>query len=197
MRVDVNASLVEFFRNEVERAQQNQKVKLLEDTQFYLVNLLTTAIETNAIFISENAGHVDEPLALIYGRAMAAETWLERFQLLKKIGDRSLYVSGFFSDSLNRKSIDIDYYIAMGGTAYNFVSQVARDRQEVFNELSAKFTKLVNLISEISEAVGMTNDQDLLRLYERWLQTKDDRLRERLKDKGILPVDSQDPSTRH
>ena len=36
---------------------------------------------------------------------------------LKQIGDVSLFISGFFSDSLRRKLVDVDYYVSIGGGA--------------------------------------------------------------------------------
>ena len=48
-----------------------------------------------------------------------------RFELLKKLGDRSLYISGFFADSLQRKVVDVDYYAEMGGVAYGALADSA------------------------------------------------------------------------
>ena len=59
----------------------------------------------------------DRPLALIYGKAME-KAGPERFRILKKLGDYALYISGYFSDSLQGKAVDVDYYIAMGSNAY-------------------------------------------------------------------------------
>lgn len=185
MRLE-DRSLAEFFREGIEKAQQHQKVELRETTQFYVVNLLSE---------SSKGPIPDEPLALLYGRAQETANAAERYQLLKTIGDRSLYISGFFGDSLKRKIVDVDYYIAMGGNAYSCVSSIAREKSkgetfsELFFELAKKFTKLVELIAEISETSGICSDKDLLRLYERWLFTKNERLSEKLREAGIVPID--------
>lgn len=194
MHLETKQSLLEFFRQKVEEVQQKQNIPLMEVTQFYLVNLLAEALETQKLLLSGPEENQDEPLALTYARAVSAQNQNQRFQLLKNIGDRSLYVSGFFSDSLQRKVVDIDYYISMGEQAYNFMSSIIKDDHrtklfpEVFTELSKKFARLVDLIAEISESSGITSDQDLLRLYERWLHTKSERLLYRLKEEGITPV---------
>ncbi len=195
MRLETNQTLTEFFRESIEKAQQNQKLPLLEVTQFYLVNLLSEALETKKLLaIHSNPGEEDEPLALTFAKAMQAQSQNEKFRLMKRVGDRSLYVSGFFGDSLHRKVVDIDYYIAMGENAYNFVSGLAKEVHrgrlfpEVFSELAQKFASLVDLIAEISESSCITKDQDLLRLYERWIHTRSERLLERLKEEGILAL---------
>ena len=188
-------SLSEFFREQVTEAQERQKVKLKEATQFYVVNLLTEFHDAAKLFPVENDKLVDEPLALIYARAMASPYRTERVRLLKDIGDRSLYVSGFFSDSLKRKIIDIDYYTNMGEHAYGYVSSLAKEDRtpdvfaEIFGELAEKFLHMVDILSSISESAELTSDQDLLRLYERWLQTRSDRLSKKLQKNGIVPVE--------
>jgi hypothetical protein len=49
----------------------------------------------------------------------------------------------------------------------------------------------VDVLAEISEKASLTSDSDLLRLYERWLATKSVTLLEKLREKGILPVDTE------
>jgi hypothetical protein len=117
------------------------------------------------------------------------------------VGDRSLYVSGFFGDSLSRRAIDLGYFISMGELAYAFVASLAegrrtqRNRPELFADLSRNFARLVDLLSEISESSGISSDGDVVRLYERWLQTKSERLLHLLSQKGIHPVDpKKDPT---
>ncbi|MFH1263322.1 MAG: hypothetical protein V1495_07780 [Pseudomonadota bacterium] len=179
---------MEFFRESVQRVRRKRQIQLTEMSEFYLVNLLSEAVDTRK-------NPPDEPLALTYGRAMGTPSIGERFTLMKQVGDRSLYVSGFFGDALSRMAVDVDYFIAMGVLAYDFVSSLAEEKKpdrgvaEMFEELSGKFAKLVDLFAEISASSGLTSDADLLRVYERWLATRNDRLRELLLEKGILPVD--------
>jgi len=188
-------TLPEFFRARMEEAQRKHRINLREVTQFYVVNLLSEFLDSKRLYLQRDEGIAEEPLALIYGRAAAAQNSLEQFRLFKELGDKSLYVSGFFGDSLKGKVVDIDYYIAMGENAYRYVWSLSRDRhqgdlfQEVFGELSEKFVSLVDLLSAVSESTEMTSDRDLLRLYERWLATKSERLSHKLKENGILPVE--------
>ncbi len=173
---------MEFFREGIMRAQRRANLPLREDTQFYVVNLLSEFLA---------AGKLEEtPLALIYARAVQTENPNEQYQLLKQIGDRSLYVSGFFPDSLKRRVVNIDYYIGMGERAYASVSSISRGVlfADTFEELAEKFHRLVDLISDVSESAGVTSDRDLLRLYERWLMTKSERLSEKLRQEGIEPI---------
>ncbi len=188
-------SLPEFFRERIQDLLARRNVDLSDLTEVYLVNLLVGFLYANKLHQTKEGEDLDEPLALIYARALTAESITEQISLLRHIGDRSLYVSGFFADSFNRKIIDVDYYISIGTLAYNEASSVSPHGQgnkalpAVFNELAEKFSHLVDLLAEISETSGIHSNSDLLRLYERWLKTKSQRLSEMLQEEGILPID--------
>ena len=106
-----NESPTEFFRELVEAAMQNQRVSAHELTSFYVVNLLTGFVHGDA----RTDG--DEPLGPRLARALQAAGISQRHSL-RKVGDESLFISGFFADSFTRGLVDIDYYIHLGERAY-------------------------------------------------------------------------------
>src|SRR5262249_31178656 len=107
---------------------------------------------------------------------------------LRQIGDASLFISGFFSDSLRRKLVDIDYYIQIGGVAYNTLSLEESDTfAPAFAELSSKFADFVDVLSEVSERSACSTNMDLLRLYEKWLKTGSARSGQLLVERGVVP----------
>jgi hypothetical protein len=116
-----NESPTEYFRGLVESAMQNQHVSARELTSFYVVNLLAGFVHLDR---SPAAGE-DEPLGIRLARAMQAAGLAQR-DGLRKVGDLSLFISGFFSDSLARSLVDVDYYIQLGECAYG--SRHARGR---------------------------------------------------------------------
>lgn len=192
MKIDANPSVAEFFRSTVKAILSDKKVRVDETTEFYVVNLLTQALQSSG----ENAdpNYFEEPLAILFGKAFSSKNQIEQYSHLKQLGDQSLFISGFFGDSLKRKIIDIDYYIAMGAQAYDSLSDLSKRQTEkdffakTFNELSQKFTSFVDLFAEISEKANITNDADVLRVYERWVHTKSQRLLEKLQKHGIHPT---------
>jgi hypothetical protein len=183
---------MDFFRSTVQSIMQNKKFRIHETTEFYVVNLLTQAVRAHTG--TKESGNLQEPLAILFGKAYSTTNQNEKYQLLKHLGDQSLYVSGFFSDSLNRKVVDIDYYISMGSHAYGELSGISKKTSsndfftKVFGEMAEKFTGLVDMISEVSEKANITNNLDVLRVYERWLYTKSHRLLKMLKEQGIDPI---------
>ena len=107
---------------------------------------------------------------------------------LKEIGDLSLFISGFFSDSLNRKLVDIDYYISIGGSAYGALSRIETDTfSPVFAELAQKFVGFVDVLGEVSERTSCASNAEVLRLYEKWLKTGSRRSSQLLIERGVVP----------
>ena len=72
----------------------------------------------------------------------------------------------------SRKLVDVDYYVSIGGFAYNALSRHETDTfSPVFAELADKFVGFVDVLSEVSERTSCASNADLLRLYEKWLKT--------------------------
>ena len=117
--IDVLTHPDHYFKKVVEEALKNQNLKTQEEVEFYLVNLLSHFMQTENLFPSK-AGHglEQEPLALKFHKAMSDERLSYKVRLLKETGDFSLYMSGFFSESLNHSLVDTNYYIGMGENQY-------------------------------------------------------------------------------
>ena len=181
-----NESPTEYFRELVESAMQHQHVDAQATTSFYVVNLLTTFVHLDG----SGAGDESEALGVRLVRALQAAGAAQR-DSLRKVGDLSLFISGFFSDSLTRGLVDIDYYIQLGECAYGSLARRADDRLgDVFDELSGKFPAFVDVLTEVSEQTALTSNADLLRLYEKWLRTGSRRTGDLLAARGIVPNSS-------
>jgi hypothetical protein len=129
----------------------------------------------------------------MYQDALEAPTLAQRRAALRRLGDVALFIGGFFAQSLVRKLVDVDYYIAMGGTAYSALSEsLRRERTQwhgvVFNELARKFPGFVDVLAEVSASAQPGSDTDILRLSEIWLRTGSARARDRLVGLGVVPA---------
>jgi hypothetical protein len=91
----------------------------------------------------------------------------------------------------------------MGGNAYSGVSDAMRSAyrnesaQQLFDELTEKFTDFVDVLSEVSESTNLSTNVDVLRLYEIWLRTGSKRAATRLRKLGIQPMNSSQPDFQH
>jgi hypothetical protein len=184
-RILVGKSAQEWFREMVSDALSHRRLAIQEVTEFYLVNLLAKFLESERLFVQEEDGAVRrEPLALLLLRALRADR-RARAAGLRRLGDTALFVSGFFGDSLARTNVDVDYYIAMGERAYGHLAETERGHDDLFGELSARFGEFVDLFAEIAELSELRSNRGLVRLYERFLATRDARVAERLRERGV------------
>ena len=201
MAIQPVSSLKEFFRDALHDALSHQHVEFEGETEHYVVNLLTLFSNADALYERDSVNDPRQtdsrrqlkPLAIMLGEALDAPTSEARFRGLQRLGDVSLFIAGFFSAGFARKLVDVDYHIAMGGQAYGTLAEScpaprAKTLRQVFAELAAKFTPMVDALNEISESAYQHSDQDRLRLYELWVKTGSERSRQLLRKLGLEPA---------
>jgi hypothetical protein len=190
------ANLREFFRDELHGALEKQQVVVEDQTEYYVVNLLTLFSRSEALYEETAAGPSRlKPLVVMLTEALEAPSTEDRNRCLQRLGDVSLFIAGFFAQSFARKLIDIDYHIAMGGRAYAALADTlsrnkgrGRVLGNVFSELAEKFQPMVDALNEVSETSYQHTDKDILRLYEIWLKTGSRRCFDLLKRLGVNPT---------
>jgi hypothetical protein len=191
-RVMPVANLREFFKDTLHGALQKQHLSVEDQTEQYVVNMLTLFARSEALYENTPDGLRLKPLVAMLCEALSAPSSVERNRSLQRLGDVSLFIAGFFAHGFASKLIDIDYHIAMGGRAYGALAQtIARGRTHalagVFAELSQKFQPMVDALNEVSEG-GAPSDRDILRLYEIWLKTGSARCYAQLQRLGVDPT---------
>jgi len=188
------ADVREFFRESLQTALEHQHLRVRDHTEHYVVNLLAMFARTDALFEPgpEQRSQL-KPLALLLAEAVDAPDERLRFRILQRLGDVALFVAGFLAGSCARRSLDIDYHIAMGGRAYGALAQAPyhgaqRVLANVFAELEDKFQPLVDALNEISDGAAKQSQRDVLRLYEMWHKTGSQRAHRLLVQLGVQPV---------
>jgi len=186
-------NLREFFHESVQQALKHQHVAVEDQTEHYVVNVLTHFARSEALYDSDQQTTGLPPLANLLAAALDAPTAEQRNHLLQRLGDVSLFVAGFFSHSFARKLVDVDYHIAMGGRAYSSLADSMRSPRgraiaSVFSELASKFQRMVDVLNDVAEMARPATDKDVLRLYEIWLKTGSPRARRLLSQLGVEPV---------
>ena len=192
-RVVPVANLQEFFRDSLHGALVRQHLAVEDQTEHYVVNLLTLFARSEALYEGSPGNVRLKPLVVMLCEALEAPTAAERNRALQRLGDVSLFIAGFFARGFAAKLIDIDDHIAMGGRAYGALADsCGRGRGRVlgavFAELSQKFQPMVDALNEISETSYRHTDQDILRLYELWLKTGSRRCYSLLERLGVRPT---------
>ncbi len=179
-----------FFHELVTRALGQQRLKTQPETEFYLVNLLSQFMSADRLYPrDQNGAAKEEPLAFMLKQAFETPQLAAQGALFRHVGDVSLYMAGYFQDSLNRKLVDVDYYIDVGGQAYKHAASRVDEniKRSVFSELADKFGSFVEVLATVSDKTAPKTEKDLLRLYDIWVKTKSERAAKALQEAGILP----------
>ncbi|WP_198683147.1 hypothetical protein [Peristeroidobacter agariperforans] len=189
-------NLREFFHDSVQKALRNQRVAVDDHTEHYVVNVLTVFARSEELYERTPEGVRLKPLAHMLADASAAQSSQQRDEALRRLGDVSLFIAGFFAQSFARKLVDVDYHIAMGGRAYGTLAENMRYSirgqafATVFLELARKFQRLVDVLNDVAEMAYQHTDKDILRLYEIWLKTGSPRAFAILQRLGVAPVNA-------
>lgn len=187
-------NLREFFHDSVQAALRKQRVDVDDHTEHYVVNILTMFARSEELYENTPDGIRLKPLAHMLADASDASSPQQRDETLRRLGDVSLFIAGFFAQSFARKLIDVDYHIAMGGRAYGTLADNLRGTLRgqafatVFCELAQKFQRLVDVLNDVAEMAHTHTDRDILRLYEIWLKTGSPRAFAILQRLGVAPV---------
>jgi hypothetical protein len=155
MELVAQSNLFSFFYDRVQEARRVRGVEVEDDTEFYLVNLLVDFLRTRRL-VEVGGNRVDEvPLAirLLECRSSASG---DGFVQLKHLADSTLYILGFFAESLHRSSVDLNYYRGLARSAYRDLAVMggwrsSRGSDSVFDELSDKFEDCTILLGEVRE----------------------------------------------
>ena len=173
-----------FFHEMVTEAIHRRNLSTYPLVSKYLVDLLKS-------FTSTSNFEMENTLAEMYLKALQEESQKIKYDKLKKLGELSLYISGFFGDSLKRKVVDIDYYAEIGGRAYDcLASETQEDTYaKVYGEISIKFLDFVDVLTLVSQKSLIQSNEDLLRLYDRYISTGSKLAKEQLLEKGLITTD--------
>ena len=200
-RVLAVENLTDYFRTSIGEAIARQGVDVDPHAAHYVVNLMTLYSRSEQLYEQQGETYGLRPLALMLADAADAASPDERNYCLRRIGDVSLFVAGFFADGLAKAAVDVDYYVRMGGSAYESLSEVVRGTVRgrlfagVFHELAVKFQVLVDVLNEVRD--GNASEPDLPRTYEVWLRTGSRRAERLLREHDVLPVRFGDAGCEH
>jgi hypothetical protein len=178
MALIAHATVEAFFYECLNEALEQVEVDATAHTGFYLVGLLGEIAR---------GGICDEPLAVKLAQSTDSDPE-RRIRELKQVGDTSLVLTGFFTESLERRMVDPDFYIGLGESAYGELANrlsASAAFQEVYGELSAKFPRFVDVLQKVRSRVSVVGD-DVVALYEQWRRTGSEHAERRLRAAGVL-----------
>jgi len=189
MAVNLIFNSNQYFQEAVEEAFVERKIKTFPYIKSYLVDILKHYLFVENLYDMEDSSGKKTRSTLAEMLLTAQQLGVqEKREKLKKLADSSLYISGFFSDSFQRKIIDIDYYVDMGKTAYSELSyNVDEDTfAQLYKEIARQFIPLVDVLSVISQRASMTDKENILRMMDVYAKTGSPLIEETLAEKGVF-----------
>lgn len=187
LKPSILVSTREFFAEMVDTAIDQRKIESKPLIRKYLTDLLEFYLVSENLFEEPGQSGRKETMAEKLLKAISAPGATKQEQL-KRLGDTALYVSGFFGDSFKRKIIDIDYYVEIGGCAYGTLASTDQSHiyTNVYEDLANRFIDYVDVLTVISQKSFVQNNEDLLRLYDRYITTGSKLAEEQLQQEGML-----------
>jgi hypothetical protein len=188
MSIVAAVSVSDFFAEAVNDAMRSRGVQASDGARSYVVGLLSDLAKPG----SPIERTLERPLTLLLDEALHTPDLGERFERLRTLGDGVLYSSGFFADHFEARGVDSSYVIGIGRTAYDSASSLmvtGPEPLDIFKELSQHFARFVEVIGEVANATvarGVATSKGLIKLYERWLKTRSEKLGEALASHGFV-----------
>lgn len=196
LEIEIQSDLKSFFFEECTNIANKQGLNISPLLQSYLGEMLSRFMDVGYL-VQESSdpfaqeGQTEIPsLGIELMKGMQSSSFEQLFHM-QKVGDLALYIAGFFPGYLDRRSLDLDYFSAVGGQAYQRAGHIkstldAENQLNVYFELAEKFASLTEVLMELSDQKLLTSKEDQLKLYEKWLLTGNPRLSRMLKEAGLV-----------
>lgn len=187
-------TLGDYFRERLIEAARVLDPRPQEDTLWYLSAVLARLGDSREL-LSYDEGHFDlRPLALLYKDAREAVAPRERYLMLRQLGDQALFIGALFPESYRRRGLALDYFVGMGGGAYDYLADNAPTNRHVFAELAERFRGFLDLVAGACARRVGNNVEDILALYQQWRATRSERIARQLRALGVILTEA---SPRH
>jgi len=139
------------FKQYVQEELSHYKLPLL--LKNYLTELLSFYIRSEKFFDKKEGSvkYSEKHLWDLCQKSRQSPHPNEKLYLLKSIGDFSLYLSGFFRESLKQKITHLSYYEELGQSAYYLIGKNYETRWSLFKELSKNFKSLSKVLFSLQK----------------------------------------------
>ena len=178
-------SLSCYFSKRLTRYAKRFRPPPHEDTCWYLGSLLERFGHSDQLFAYQEGQMTLRPLALLYSDAIEADNTRERCLMLQQLGDMSLFLGALFPERFTRRGILQDYFIGMGGSAYDYLADNARTNRHIYAELANTFTRMLEMVANACSRKHRLTTEEVLALYQRWLCNRDPVVENQLRAMGI------------
>lgn len=183
----IDMSVKDLFFPLINSAIQDLQFSMPHTSETYLMSLLEKGLFTETVFAkNQGTGLFDEPMiAERFLAALQEEQETKKHAQLKQLGNSILFKSGFFSDALKRKLCGLNYQIQMGSSVFSILH--SNSHNPVYKDLSLRFSGYVDLISYIGQKINLNRSDNVLELFDKYLETGSKSAKSKLIELGYAP----------
>jgi hypothetical protein len=159
----LDSSLQGFFYDHLQEFNTRSFTPLSTETIFYSSIVMDNFGNSEKFFDQVNGKVREKILGLKLMESVQLPRELQK-KALKEIAEMSLLLCGYFTDSLNKKIIDVKYYEDVGKIAYTKLNSFCPSLYDVpsfYKNMSENFSDVTLLMSLVSKKYSKENDPDL------------------------------------
>ncbi len=159
-KIVLETSLQVFFFDHLQEFNKKSITPLTNETIYYSSIVMNNFSESSRLFEQVENKSREKLLGI---KLLESSQYSKEKQksILKDIAETSLFVCGFFADSLNKKIIDQKYYEDLGKIAYqrlNAFSPSYYDIPSFYNKMARHFSDVTLLMSLVSKKYSADSD---------------------------------------
>lgn len=151
------SDLTSFFYDRLYSANNKSLCPVPEETIFYSSNVLNK-YSLSTEFFDLTSGRVKEKVFGVSFLNASSKSKEEQKKIYKDIADTSLVLTGFFSDSVKRKIIDLNYYIKIGQMAYSKMYSL----DETFMDIPHFYKVMATCFENVSTLIQLVHTDNKL-----------------------------------
>jgi hypothetical protein len=125
----------------LQEAEQKCNCRLDDEVESYLIFTL--------IRFTQNPQLASQPLAPDYLKSQHRGGHAQQLQL-RDVGDQCLLLSGLFPQRAEKRLVRVSYYVDLGRSAYDHLSQLLRQAMaELYQQLAHHFVQLMDVLQNL------------------------------------------------
>lgn len=171
------SSFIDLIKEKIELAAKRNKIDLSNQAKLYLIKLFAVDLLKNSKIQPNDI--LDT--SIFFDNLPNNE---ETRKHLKAVGDYYLSVAGYIPEALVNGIVDHTYFLSLGQYSFYRLHQRIRG-DSLFKELSFEYMNTVYLMNEVFDSIKVIKEDDILKTYNAWVETKHPIFRKRLERYGL------------
>lgn len=161
--VILESSLQTFFFDELERINKKFESPISKEKIFYSSLVMDRFSLSDQLFEVVDGRKRDKVLGvkLLESSQLSGR---KKKELISDVAETSLFICGYFSDSVKDKLVDLSYYREVGQSAYRMLNTIVPSFYEIdsfYYSVSKNFDVLANLMSLVQKKTSTHFDSEM------------------------------------